>query len=256
MTPPALPAAQPEPSDGALMVRYARGDDGAFSALFVRHARPLYCTLWCLLGDDEQAAAMVGQSFVWLHSQRRTQAAQGAFCPSLYGHAMALRRAADRASGVRVSQPGEVVPIRDAASLLRVLAGLPDSYREVLVLRYVAGLDSAQISTVLGATEAAVQQRLHQGLQQLAPALIHAASDAPPVDSDAIAAAAAHALQSLPSVSASALHTVACAVLPRQGRDRPRPRQIPLLLVLSGVLLGLGLLGWFVHTHGSPPPLP
>lgn len=55
------------------------------------------------------------------------------------------------------------IEAREAATLVRrALQQLPDGYREVLILRDVEGLDTAEAAAALGITENAVKTRLHR----------------------------------------------------------------------------------------------
>lgn len=54
---------------------------------------------------------------------------------------------------------------------LETLKMLPESYREVLVLRYVEGLSPKEIAKQLGENENAVSVRIHRGIKKLKDAL-------------------------------------------------------------------------------------
>jgi RNA polymerase sigma-70 factor (ECF subfamily) len=62
------------------------------------------------------------------------------------------------------SDPGTTVERLD---LRNALAGLPDSQREVLVLKYYAGMDANEIAGVVGKEPAAVYSLQARGLQSL-----------------------------------------------------------------------------------------
>lgn len=55
----------------------------------------------------------------------------------------------------------------DGDHAFRVLQELPDSYREVLILRFVDGLGPKEISALLEVSENIVSVRLHRGLKAL-----------------------------------------------------------------------------------------
>ncbi len=50
---------------------------------------------------------------------------------------------------------------------LKALKQLPDTYREVLVMRYVDGLSPKEIGEAIGESENAVSVRVHRGLKKL-----------------------------------------------------------------------------------------
>lgn len=55
----------------------------------------------------------------------------------------------------------------DGAQALSALKELPESYREVLTLRYVDGLSPKEIAELSGERENAVSVRIHRGLKKL-----------------------------------------------------------------------------------------
>jgi RNA polymerase sigma-70 factor (ECF subfamily) len=55
----------------------------------------------------------------------------------------------------------------DGIRALERLKELPDTYREVLLLRYVDGLSPSEIAKEIGETENAVSVRIHRGLKKL-----------------------------------------------------------------------------------------
>jgi len=55
----------------------------------------------------------------------------------------------------------------DGARALTLLQELPDTYREVLLLRYVDGLSPSEIAGHTGESENAVSVRVHRGLKKL-----------------------------------------------------------------------------------------
>jgi RNA polymerase sigma-70 factor (ECF subfamily) len=55
----------------------------------------------------------------------------------------------------------------EGARALKALKELPDSYREVLVMRYVDGLSPGEIAEAISESENAVSVRVHRGLKKL-----------------------------------------------------------------------------------------
>jgi RNA polymerase sigma-70 factor (ECF subfamily) len=55
----------------------------------------------------------------------------------------------------------------DGKRALDMLGKLPDSYREVLVMRYVEGLSPGEIAREISESENAVSVRIHRGLKKL-----------------------------------------------------------------------------------------
>ena len=55
----------------------------------------------------------------------------------------------------------------EGSRALAALRELPDTYREVLVMRYVDGLSPGEIAKAIGESENAVSVRVHRGLKKL-----------------------------------------------------------------------------------------
>jgi RNA polymerase sigma-70 factor, ECF subfamily len=55
----------------------------------------------------------------------------------------------------------------DALAALAVIRGLPEAYRETLVLRLVEGMTGPEIAARTGLTPASVRVNLHRGMKQL-----------------------------------------------------------------------------------------
>ena len=83
--------------------------------------------------------------------------------------------AADRALGnayATVVTPTQQLSSRDeVARIEAAIDGLPESYREVVILSRVVGLNSTQIAERLGKSEGAVRVQLSRALARLAAAL-------------------------------------------------------------------------------------
>lgn len=56
---------------------------------------------------------------------------------------------------------------REAAAILEVVRGLPEAYRETLILRLVEGMTGPEIASRTGLTQGSVRVNLHRGMQQL-----------------------------------------------------------------------------------------
>ena len=54
-----------------------------------------------------------------------------------------------------------------AAAILDVIKGLPEAYRETLILRLVEGMTGPEIAARTGMTHGSVRVNLHRGMQQL-----------------------------------------------------------------------------------------
>ena len=56
---------------------------------------------------------------------------------------------------------------REAANVLDVICGLPEAYRETLVLRLVEGMTGPEIAERTGLTPSSVRVNLHRGMKLL-----------------------------------------------------------------------------------------
>lgn len=63
--------------------------------------------------------------------------------------------------------PGSSEADREAANVLEVICGLPEAYRETLVLRLVEGMTGPEIADRTGLTPASVRVNLHRGMKLL-----------------------------------------------------------------------------------------
>jgi RNA polymerase sigma-70 factor (ECF subfamily) len=59
------------------------------------------------------------------------------------------------------------VPGDDGAAILGMIRGLPEAYRETLILRLVEGLTGPEIAERTGLTPGSVRVNLHRGMHML-----------------------------------------------------------------------------------------
>jgi RNA polymerase sigma-70 factor (ECF subfamily) len=163
-------------TDEELMVQLQTGDESALALLIDRWRGPLYGFL-----HRRVAAAATDDLFqeTWLRVVR----ARGRFDPSrrfstwLFQIANNLcrdrgRRAASWQRTREVLARGADEPPREAPLELRLdvrrrVASLPERLREVLVLRYFAGLAEPEIAEVAGIPRGTVKSRLHAAVRAL-----------------------------------------------------------------------------------------
>lgn len=251
-------------SDEELMRRYQDGEAACLQQLFARHARRVTAFFWCMFGDLAQAAELSQRTWLRVHRNRKTfaktplllQSSSSAsptttkgdgserFVTWLYSQAVQLRRDSARAPVVQASQPGAARAVTDAASLVRALHDLPDSYREVVVLQSLIGLSLAEIAAVLGATESTVEQRLQQGYEQLAASDPN--SDGAALDKQAIGKALISPELLDRAILPKPLELSARALIPVVAHDL-RPARPTWPLYLAAVLVALVVM--FVRHH-------
>ncbi len=189
-----LPSAEamPIPSDLELIDRVARGDAQAFSALYARHARPVFGVLFRLCGRRALAEEWLQEAFtrVWLAAGTHDPA-RGAVRSWIFKIAVNVARSelgrkryraphvsleetrldlADRDAGESRLAAG-LDDARRAQELARALERLPDFMREVVVLRCSRELSFAEIAEVTGAPEGTLKSRFHRAVAALRVAL-------------------------------------------------------------------------------------
>ncbi len=181
--------------DDELLARLARdGDEGAFGTLVERHHRRAITFAYGLLGNYDDAVDAAQQGFIQLFRALPTLDLQRPLRPWLWRtirnrciDLLRQRRPQERLLPDRdeagVSSPAEALPDpdplpdeiaqrADLQHLLRTaILRLPEAYREVVTLRYVADLTFAEIGTVLGVPENTARIRFHRAKAPLREAL-------------------------------------------------------------------------------------
>ncbi len=169
-----------EPSDPfpELMIRYQGGDHSAFDEIYQLTVGSLesYLGRWArsTARDD-----LVQETYLQVHRARRTYRPELPFRPWLYAIArhVALwalrthRRRWSREIGVEV-YPEETTAKPQPDVLMRrrleeAIARLPANQQEVVWLAQVEGMNSAEISRVIGVTPGAIKVRLHRANMKL-----------------------------------------------------------------------------------------
>jgi RNA polymerase sigma factor (sigma-70 family) len=167
----------------ALVERFRRGDDAAFEAIVEHHAAAVAGLANRLLGwpgdvDDVVqevfVAALVGLKKFRGASSLRTWLLTITVnkCRSFRFRRRRRLRSVALAEVVALEsrdRSGEEAAL-DQEALVRVrraIQVLPRKYREVVVLRYLQGLEMAEIRTLLGITDNVVQVRLSRARKRL-----------------------------------------------------------------------------------------
>jgi len=168
------------PRSDAELVRDARdGDVQAFHELVERHADGLYALACSLVGDVHLAHDVVQETF--LGAFRGLGSFAGRAAVKTWLVSILVRQAARQRERGHRWRPGGTVSL-DAAEhgtehqslavpdatagtdarldLMAVLEGLPDEYRQVIVLRELEGLAYQEIADLLGLPRGTVESRL------------------------------------------------------------------------------------------------
>jgi len=97
-------------------------------------------------------------------------AAQGAtdyFRKTARAAAAGLQQSADFSMQAPAASPNPGLSGEDVRLVRRAVAGLPHKFREVVLLRFVAGLSSKEIARRTGARAGTVRVRLHRAYKRL-----------------------------------------------------------------------------------------
>jgi RNA polymerase sigma-70 factor (ECF subfamily) len=161
------------------VARAREGDVSALHFLYVRFADDI-CHYVCSIVHDPHAAEDITQTvfaklMTAIQKYRRRDVPFSAWIIRVARNAAFDHLRASRQiplPEVRTSDEGsEVVGFERAAALREALARIPADQREVLVLRYVAGLSPVEIGERLGRSEASVHGLHHRGRRALRAAL-------------------------------------------------------------------------------------
>lgn len=178
-------------TDEQLVVRTARGDVGAFTLLYQRHAGPVYAMAAHMLGAAE-AEEIVQRVFLHLWDRaRQFDATRGTFSPwfmTIARHDILdeLRKRSNRRRLAAINEVEETLAtladpagsVEDAAlqqlqdeAVAQALRDLPPDQRRVLLLAYFGGLSQTTIAEQLGLPLGTVKKRTLLGMQKLRRAL-------------------------------------------------------------------------------------
>lgn len=163
------------PGDEADLVRRAQvGDAQAFEALYRENADRVYALCLRMSGDGQRAEELVQDAFVRAWEKLGTFRGDARFSTWLHRLTVNLvlqtRRSRGRRRDREVTAPDLEVFGRAAVSAMpgtrvdleRIIAGLPEKAREVLVLRDVQGYKYKEIASMTGVTLGTVKAQIHR----------------------------------------------------------------------------------------------
>jgi RNA polymerase sigma-70 factor (ECF subfamily) len=163
--------------DDSSLARDAARNTEAFTALYRRYVAPVYRYLYHRLGNVKDAEDLTAQVFMDALENLASYRERGNFSAWLF--TIARRRLID----LYRQRPVEFLPddLADMAfdlqsiaeknetqlRLNQLLCDLDDDRRELLQLRFAAGLDFSEIASLLQRTEGAVKMSLYRTLEWL-----------------------------------------------------------------------------------------
>ena len=158
-------------SDDAVLVAAARaGDRAAFGQLYERYARMVHSILLARVPTNEVADLVHDvflQALRHLHTLRDAGAFGGWLCQITRNRATDYHRRPPASDELPEEIPGRPGPDPAALAALKAIKGLPEAYRETLILRLVEGFTGPEIAARTGLKPASVRVNLYRGMKQL-----------------------------------------------------------------------------------------
>lgn len=168
-------------TEAELILRARRGDEDALSELVHAHAPAIRRLAWRLLGDPDEADDCVQEVSIRLHRALPTLRHDSRLAAWCYRTALNWCRDRHRAGArfapgshdfdsipTRMPSPVEHAEALDRRVVLdRLVGALPPRWREVVTLRYAAGLGIAEIAEVVGCPQGTVASRLYRSLDRI-----------------------------------------------------------------------------------------
>ena len=158
--------------DDALIAAAAQGDRSAFGELYSRYARMVHGILLARV-PPRDAEDLVQDVFMSAMRQLRVLRTAAAFKGWLA--AIARNRAIDYFRDAKpqaeldekVERSLGVAASQEAFEILELIQGLPEAYRETLILRLVEGMTGPEIAERTGLTPESVRVNLCRGMKML-----------------------------------------------------------------------------------------
>ena len=243
-----LPDPDP-PTDGQLLDRFRTGrDEAAFAELVERHGPMVLGVCRRVLRHEADADDAFQAAFLVLLRRAAELAGRETVGNWLYGvayrtalkaRANAVRRRAKEAAAVR-AEPAD--PDGDTGLLDEVLVGLPEKYREPLVLCELEGLCRRDAAARLGVPEGTLSSRMATGKRMLADRLRRRGLAAPATLLAAVPAGLAGATARAAAVAAGYAAGAVPAAVAKLAAEVTRAMFLTKLrfgaIALVGVLLG------------------
>jgi RNA polymerase sigma-70 factor (ECF subfamily) len=172
-SPPPPPEGDPR-SDQDLVTAANAGDASAFDALYHRYKGWVVSLATRFTGDPDQALDVLQETYLYLLSKfpgfRLTSRLTTFLYPAVKNLSIAHRRKTSRFAGGdpdALDQLAQAPTPAQPSELTTVVSGLPETHREVVLMRFVDGLSLEEIATALDIPLGTVKSRLHNALNAL-----------------------------------------------------------------------------------------
>lgn len=166
--------------DEVALVEAARHDPAAFSQLYHRYVTPVYRYLYKWVENPSEAEDLTSQVFTEVLEGLAHYQERGNFIAWLFTitrrKVIAARRhyrpafqlnEADDVPGPAEDPLERVIQREQIEQMAALIARLNDDQRELLRLRFTAGLGYAEIGVILGRSQAATKMAVYRLLQQM-----------------------------------------------------------------------------------------
>lgn len=175
-------------TDEELILAFQRGDEAAFDDIVGRYRNPLYNFVVRLLGDTFYSEDIVQETFVRVYRNKHRYHQVAKFSTWIYTIASNLAKTELRRRRVRnffsISSKGtderdydlvdvssdierDVDGILKGEIILKEINGLPNHFREAVILRDVQNLSYEEISQILDVPLGTVKSRVNRGRSRL-----------------------------------------------------------------------------------------
>jgi len=163
--------------DAELVARVNRGEWGAFDVIYFRYRDWAYRLAWRFCGDAEDAQDAVQEVFVYLAGKFSargglvlTAGLTTLLYPAVKHTALAIKKKRRRARGLQSLgledvSAGEEKEEAGREELGRVLGGLSEDHREVLLMRFVDDMSLEEIAFALRIPLGTAKSRLHHAVK-------------------------------------------------------------------------------------------
>ena len=180
------------PDELALVERFRRGDDAAFDRIVTQHAAEIAALANRLLAWPQDVDDVVQEVFISALQGLEKFRGQCQLRTWLFtitvNKCRSYRRRASRNGKLMDTEPQiethanaetKAMTAEAFAQVQRAVQALPTKYREVVVLRYLEGLETAEICELLGIKANTMQVRLNRARKQLRESLTHLTQEKP-----------------------------------------------------------------------------
>lgn len=162
----------------ALMAAYQGGDFGAATALIKRLSPQIYRFFAGQFASRRDADDLLQETWMLIHKVRHTYRAGEPVLPWLYGIARHVRVDHYRKASRIALHEQQMDPAPEQAAAIpgksgttvnveELLAPLPESQREVILMLKVAGMTLEEVARATSSSVGSVKQKAHRGYERL-----------------------------------------------------------------------------------------